>query len=472
MDRIYVRDVAEATGGKIICGNPDAAIDSVCMDTRVASENSLFVAIPGERTDGHKFLDSAFQNGASCALVSKEVEVPKGMACVLVDETVRGLQELSRWYMSERLSMKKIAVTGSVGKTTTRDLLFAAVSSKYKAGKNEKNFNSETGLPLTVLTFDREMEVGIMEMGTGGGMDEVSLLADLVRPDIAIITNIGVSHIEYFKTRDNILKAKMGIAKYFSDESTLVINADDDKLCSIKDENPGYKLVTVGSERALCDVDYLVKDVHENGLDGVQFELVHDGKTLDVKLPIPGAHNAINAALAIAGAEVAGVSAEESISGLSNMITTGSRLKVVEIGEFRIIDDSYNAAPESMKSAISTLVSSSAKRKIAVLGDMNELGEESEKMHFSVGKFAAEKEIDILIAVGEKANAIAVGAEVAIDDKRKGGSLEIIRCADAEEAFSKLKRMVDKGDLILVKASRGMELDEIVRRMQEEYKNL
>ena len=473
MDRINVGEVVKATGGKLICGTADAAIESVCMDSRIVSENSLFVAIPGERTDGHKYLDAAFDKGASCALVSREVDVPNGMACVLVDDTVYALQELSRWYMSERLSMKKLAVTGSVGKTTTRDLLFAAVSSKYRAGKNNKNFNSDIGLPLTVLTFDSDMEVGVMEMGTSGGMHEVERLADLVRPDVAIITNIGVSHIEHLGSRDNILKAKLGIAEYFSAENTLIINANDDKLCSIKESHPKYKIVTVGNVDALCDVDYLVKDIKEIGTEGLKFRLCHEEGEYEVELPIPGEHNAINAALAIAGAGAAGVSVEEAISGMADMTTTGSRLRMIEVGGFRIIDDAYNAAPASMKSAITTLMHAEGKKKIAMLGDMNELGEESEEMHFGVGRFAAEHDVDVLITVGEKAAAIAAGAEDALRSKMTAGEktrTTIIRCEEKAAAYMVLKGIASKGDIVLVKASRGMALDELVHRIEDDYK--
>ena len=474
MDRIYAKDVINATCGKLISGSCDAVIENVCMDSRLVCENSLFVAIPGERTDGHNYLDSAFEKGASCALVSREVEIPEGMTCILVDDTVHGLQELSRWYMSEVLSMKKLAVTGSVGKTTTRGLLFAAGNSKYKAGKNNKNFNSDIGLPLTVLTFDGDMEVGIMEMGTSGGMEEIALLADLVKPDIAIITNIGVSHIEYLGTRENILKAKLGIARYFSEENTLIINADDDKLVSVKEMGEAYKIITVGTEDALCDVDYLATDVEEIGAAGLVFKLRCEDGEYEVKLPIPGVHNAINAALAIAGAKEAGVPVEESIRGMANMTTTGSRLKLIEVGGLRIIDDSYNAAPESMKSAITTLINGEGTKKIAVLGDMNELGEKSEEMHFDIGRFAAERGVDVLITVGEKAAAIARGAEAALSEKMTAGEktrTTIIRCGEKESAYMVLRGIVRSGDIVLVKASRGMALDELVDRIESEYKN-
>lgn len=470
MDRIYVKDVIEATGGKLICGSEDQPIDGVCMDSRIADENSLFVAIPGEHTDGHEYLDAAFKKGASSAIVSREVAVPSGMACILVENSIYALQELSRWYMSNRLSMKKIAVTGSVGKTTTRDLIHAAMSSKYIVGKNERNYNSETGLPLTVLTFTRDMQVGVMEMGTSGGMEEVARLADLVRPDIAVITNIGVSHIEFLKTRENILKAKLGIAKYFTDKNTLVINGNDDQLVSLLGANPPYDIVTVGNEDALCEVDYFVADVSERGIEGLKFKLLHKEKAYDVELPIPGYHNAINAALAIAAAKVAGVSIEDAISGMANMTTTGSRLRMIDVGNIKIIDDAYNAAPDSMRSAIRTLAGADAKRRIAVLGDMNELGSNSSEMHFSIGRFVAEKEIDILIAVGEKADDIACGVEAAIRERKTAEDApNTIRCVDRDDAFNELMNIVKEGDLVLVKASRGMALDEIAKRMEKEY---
>ncbi|MBO4235863.1 MAG: UDP-N-acetylmuramoyl-tripeptide--D-alanyl-D-alanine ligase [Firmicutes bacterium] len=474
MDRIYVRNVVEATGGELIIGSYDSEIDSVCMDSRVASENALFVAIPGERTDGHEYLEAAREKGSSCALVSREVEVPEGMSCVLVENTVKALQELSRWYMSTHLAIKKIAVTGSVGKTTTRDLMFAAVSSKYKVGKNNKNFNSDIGLPLTILTFERDMEVGIMEMGTSGGMEEVAVLADIARPDVAVITNIGVSHIEHLRSRDNILKAKLGIARYFSNENTLIINGNDDKLVSIRDLGEPYKIIAVGTEDALCDVDYLVTNIKEIVSEGLIFNISCEEGEYEVKLPIPGEHNALNAALAIAGAKAVGVSIEDAISGMGEMTTTGSRLRMIDMGGFRIIDDSYNAAPDSMKSAITTLIHGDGEKKIAILGDMNELGTESYKMHFEVGRFAAEHAVDVLLTIGEKAVAIADGAEAVLNEKMASGESPgtiVIRCENADVAYEVLRKIIQRGDIVLFKASRGMALDELVGRIEEVYKN-
>lgn len=462
MDRISLDFILKATGGELISGARDSFVCGVAIDSRKIETDYLFVAIAGENTDGHAYIDSASEKGASCALVSKDVEA-EGISLVKVPDTVRALQELSKEYL-KTLPMKHIAVTGSVGKTTTRDLLYAAVSSVYKAGKNSGNFNNEIGLPLTIMSFDKTMNVGVMEMGTMGTLGEIDRLADIGRPDVAIITNIGVSHMETLGSRDNILKTKLEITDYFTEDNALIVNVDDDKLSSLDEKDYVFRIIKVGTEKALKKPDYLVTKVKDNGLDGTSFTLSAGDEKYDVVLPIPGEHNALNAALAIAGAKEMGVSIVDAISGISNMVTTGSRLRIVDVSGFRIIDDSYNAAPASMKAAIKTLVSSDAKRRIAVLGDMNELGTESKNMHFDVGRFVAESKIDVLVTVGKKALWIAEGAEEALSDE--DGLKSVIRCTDAEEAFMELKEILKEGDLVLVKASRSMKLDELVKQIE------
>ena len=462
MNEITVSEILKATNGKLVSGSPEATVCGVTIDSRKVEEGFLFVAIKGENTDGHKYIESARDLGATCALVSSDVDVVDGIALVKVDDTAYALQELGKAYLTG-LSMKKIAVTGSVGKTTTRDLLHAAVSSIYKAGKNSGNLNNDLGLPLTVLSFDSSMQVGVMEMGTMGSLGEIHRLADIGRPDAAIITNIGVSHLETLGTRDNILKTKLEITDYFTKENTLIINADDDKLGIIEPNNYDFKIIKVGTEKAFSAPDYLVSKVSDNGLNGTGFCLSVGGNIFDVVLPIPGAHNALNAALAIAGANVIGVSIEDAIRGISNMVPTGSRLRIVELDGIKIIDDSYNAAPQSMKAAITTLVNSDCDRRIAVLGDMYELGTDSEAMHSEVGRFAAESGVDILITVGENAFAIAKGAEAI----KKSDAPIIVSTRTSEEAYAALSDVMQDGDLILVKASRGMKLDELVRRLEK-----
>lgn len=471
MDIIKVKDILEATNGKLVAGSPDAEVCGVTIDSRKVEQSYLFVAIKGENTDGHNYISSAKDLGASCVLVSSDAEIPEGLSAVKVSDTVQALQELGKTYLA-KLPMRRIAVTGSVGKTTTRDLLHAALSSVYKVGKNSGNFNNDIGLPLTVLTFDSSMDIGVMEMGTMGTLGEIDRLADIGRPEAAIITNIGVSHMETLGSRDNILKTKLEITDYFTQENTLIVNADDDKLGPLNKSDFNFKIIKVGTEKAFGDTDYLVTNIKDNGLLGTEFTLEKDGESFEIKLPIPGAHNALNAALAIAGAEALGVSIKDAIRGIADMVPTGSRLRIVEVGGIKIIDDSYNAAPASMKAALTTLKNSDGKRKIAVLGDMNELGEDSEALHYDVGSFAASSGVDILVTVGEKALAISRGAEEhkksSADAQKSGmqGLTEIHRCESIDAALKILTPILSEGDLLLVKASRGMKLDELVKNLE------
>lgn len=456
MKSISVKDIIEVTGGKLISGSDSAEVLGAAIDSRKVKDGNLFIAIPGEKTDGHNYLGAAEEAGAKCALVSRDMKCSGDMALVLVKDTVEALQRLSKWYL-RNLSIKKIAVTGSVGKTTTRDLVHEAVSSIYVSGKNSGNYNNTIGLPLTVMNFTPDMEVGVMEMGTMGSFGEIRCLADIGRPDVAIITNIGVSHMETLGSRGGILKTKMEVTEFFDDKNTLIINYDDDKLASIKDEDYEFRIVRV-SLQGKEEADYKVISVNDRGIDGLSFSLMCPEGNFDIEMPIPGMHNALNAALAIAGANAVGVSTEDAISGMQNMITTGNRLKIIDGNNFRLIDDSYNAAPVSMKSALTTLINSKAERRIAILGDMNELGEDSSEMHREVGRFMGNKDIDLLITIGEKARDIADGA-------RSSGCKNILSFDTQDDAYIKIKDLIETGDLILVKASRGMELDKLVQRI-------
>lgn len=472
MDKISINDIIKGTKGKLISGpyldskgdSDGNFITGVTIDSRRVKQGDLFVAIPGEKTDGHNFLMGAKDKGALCALISKEEFGIKDLNCILVEDAVTALQELGKWYISN-LRMKKIGVTGSVGKTTTRDFVHAAVSGKYKAGKNSGNLNNDIGLPLTILTFDSTMDVGVMEMGTMGAMGEIHRLADIGRPDAAIITNIGVSHMETLGSRDNILKTKLEVADFFGKDNSLILNYDDDKLSTIRDEDYSFKIIKVGTKGNPNKLDYEVSDVKDYGLDGVTFTLNTPGGEYGVRLPIPGSHNALNAALAIAGASAMGVNGEDAIKGIALMETTGNRLRKIEKNGFKILDDSYNAAPVSMKSAVTTLANSQAARRIAILGDMYELGADSEKMHFEVGEFVAKSKMDILITIGEKARLIGEGCEEAKSET--GSSIEIRSFETKEEFYPIMKNLFKAGDLILVKASRGMKLDQLVGKIEE-----
>ena len=465
MEKLTAKKIAKMSGGKIISGSEKTIAGDVSIDSRETKKGDLFVALKGEYTDGHRFLGKAYEAGARVFLVSDEeltaefgqdLFKDKEAAIILVEDSLRGLQELSANYLLD-MDMKTIAVTGSVGKTTTRDMLFAAIGEKYKAGTNKKNYNSETGLPLTLLSFTKDLEVGVLEMGMDAA-GQISRLAEISNPDGAVITNIGVSHIERLGSRENIMAAKMEVVNNFDSDSVLVVNWDDDMLSELREELLPYTLVKVGSGK---DCDYRINSIKDLGIEGISFELFHEGEKRTITLPVPGSHNAINCALAIAGAGVMGVSIDESVKGIKKMKMTGSRLRVVEVGGLKIIDDSYNAAPSSMKSALDTLSHTKAKRKVAVLGGINELGKISEKEHRGIGAFAKECDFDLLITVGEMAKWI--GSEV----KSK---IKVLEFEAKEDIYPEIRNLFKKGDTILVKASRSYELDKLVEEITNSFK--
>ena len=359
MEELRARQIADAVKGKLIRGSAEEVAKDVCIDSRNAKNGDLFCAMVGEFNDGHKFMKAAYDNGCRMMLISKEEmaeTVPEDCALVLVGDAMYALQELSAWYIA-RFNMKKIAVTGSVGKTTTRDMIYAILRRGFNAGTSKANLNSETGMPLTLLSFDSSMQAVVIEMGMDA-LGQISRLTEIARPDVAVITNIGYSHLEKLGTRENIFKAKMEIVEGFDKSKFLVANADDDMLATIDKNKVAYKIIRAGKAE---DADVRVSAVENLGQDGIAFDLVCGGESHRVKLKIMGEHNALNAALAAAACKSIGMNFDDIISGLQDIEMTGSRLRFVEAGEVNIIDDAYNAAPESMISALKTLVKSEGK---------------------------------------------------------------------------------------------------------------
>ena len=469
MEKTRAHKIAKACQGTLILGEGKTEVIDVVIDSRVGNKGSLFVALEGEQTDGHRFIKNAYDNGVRTFLISNE-DVAKEYAMdvfekddldiILVDDTLVALQELAGEYL-RNMNMKCIAVTGSVGKTTTRDMLFAAVSEKYKAGTNKKNYNSETGLPLTLLSFTKDMEVGVLEMGMDGE-GQIARLVEISEPEAAIITNVGISHIERLGSRENILRAKMEIASEFDSESTLIINGDDDLLSEEVSKPLPYSVLQVGSGKKE-GLNYSISDIEDLGIDGVRFKIKNNDlkQEMEIELDVPGSHNAVNCALAVAGAGIMGVPMEDAIRGIQRMKMTGSRLKIVEAGGIRIIDDAYNAAPNSMKSALSTLSNTKSERRIAILGGINELGQLSESEHRGIGEHAASCNIDILITVGEMASWISSEA------KKKNKQIEYMHFDLKEDLYPVLKEILKPGDVVLVKASRSYEFDLIAEEISK-----
>jgi len=457
MNAITVNEIVKATAGKLIDGDGNAEVSGVSTDSRKTGVNDVFFPIVGEVHDAHKFIPQVVENGCRTIVLSEEEAAAGTDGCnvILVDDTLAALQALAKYYLG-KLNVKVIAVTGSVGKTTTRDMVYYICSEKYKTGRTVGNFNNDIGVPLTIFSLDDTMEVAVLEEGMDH-FGEIHRLVDITRPDVGIITNIGISHLENLGSRENIRKAKMEITDYFGPDNVLVINESCD-LLNRSDIKGTYKVVTAGGDEG---EDYHVCDICDLGEDGIKFTLKTLNKERQVVLAVPGAHNAINAALATAACMQIGVSLDQAVKGLANLRLTEKRLSLKEANGIKVIDDTYNAAPDSMKSAISTLVNTKGGRKVVILGGMNELGPDSVKYHEEVGRFAAESGVELIVGIEEKAKDIVKGAESC----NKGRALWF---ESKEKLYPELNSLIEQGDVVLVKASRSLEMEKVVEKLLSE----
>lgn len=469
MKAITVKEILQETGGRLLQGSTDRSMKGACIDSRQVQPENGFFAMKGEKTDGHAYLGDVLKKGCRILVISDEEKAPdqsvlgeaglkkEDVSIILVPDTLKALQQLAKYYIAQLPLKKKIAVTGSVGKTSTRDMLYYVASTRYKTGRNEKNYNNEFGLPLTILSFDEDLEVAVLEMGMDS-FGEIDTLADIVRPDIAVITTIGISHIENLGSREGIRKAKMEVTGYFTPDSVLVVNQSCDLLQ--KDMVSGnYRVVTAGNDGKS---DFVVSNVCDFGDKGIKYTLDRNHKQYEVALPVPGTHNAMNATLALAAGEILGIDLETAIAGLQNAELTAKRLNIRGKNGIKVIDDTYNAAPESMRSAINTLVATRGIRKVAILSDMKELGPESEKYHREVGAYAGSHRIDFLITVGEQARFIGEGAAPFL------GADCVKHYGSRDDLMKEIRQMIRPGDVVLVKGSRAMEMENVVKKIFEE----
>lgn len=459
MKKLTVRQIEEATGGRLLQGPETMEIDSICTDSRTVREGDVFFALIGDKHDAHRYLSQVVEAGCRCLVVSDDgaftgLAQKENVCAILVEDTTRAMQDLASYYL-KLLDIIKIAVTGSTGKTSTRDFIWTVCSQKYKAHKNRGNFNNHIGVPLTILSMEEDTQVAILEMGMDKS-GEIDLLARIARPDIGVITNIGMAHIENLGSRENIFKAKMELTNYFDQENTLIFHQEGEFLDKEKIHGP-YRLVTTGTDGKS---DYIISGIEDFGADGIQFTLEHKGNTQKFRLPVPGRHNAFNSALAVAAGEQLGITMEEAASALSQAQLTDKRLTVRGKNGIKVIDDTYNASPDSMKSAVNVLMHTKGLRSVAVLGDMFELGETSARQHELTGRYAAEHGVELLIAIGKDARFIGQGAEAA-------GLSQVLWFKEKKEFLKEADSIIKKGDVVLVKGSRGMEMEEIVRKIME-----
>ena len=427
----------------------------VVLDSRLLKKDYIFIATKGEKVDGHKFIPSVFEQGALaviCETVPEEITGP----CILVKDSFAALKQAAMFYR-QQLDLKVIGITGSVGKTSTKEFVAGVLSAKYNVWKTQGNFNNEIGLPLTVLQLRDEHEIAVLEMGISD-FGEMHRLSEIARPDICILTNIGQCHLEFLGDRDGVLKAKSEIFDFMNPEGRIFVNGDDDKLIILK-ETWQEKLVTFGRNQT-NDV-YAVKEI-SRGLLGSKIDIEGKVTISDVRISLPGEHMVLNALAAGAVADFLGLTTEEIREGMKKVKAVSGRSNIIPFADFILIDDCYNANPVSMKAAIDLLQSADG-RKVAILGDMFELGEEEEKLHYEVGQYTIGK-VDVLICIGNLAKNIYEGA-----GQGKDGNTGFLYLKEKEELYSKLEQIIMSQDTILLKASHGMGFAELVSWFEKTY---
>lgn len=454
MEALSISEIAAFTHGEIIKKGLDYKFSNVSTDTRKIEKDSIFIALRGEKYNGNNFVKEAIDKGAKlCILDEIKVnpeDIDKDITLISVKNTRKALLELAGGYRS-KLNVKFIAVTGSTGKTSTKDLIFTCLKPKYKVFKTIGNFNNDIGLPLMMFKIDNSYNIAVLEMGMSN-FNEIHRLTEIVKPDIAVITNIGISHIENLKTRENILKAKLEVTDYFKKDNILVVNNDNDLLSSLKTDK--YRIIRVGID---SDSDFKACEIKLNEMSS-SFMLAEKNNFIkkEFYLDFPGKHIVLDSLLAIACGSIMNVEYNDMAESLKNAEMTSMRLDVKKTDNYTVIDDSYNASPDSMKAAIDVLSNMKSNRRIAVLGTMRELGEESYNAHFMVGRYAKEKGIDILIVSGEFSDAYKEGFNNDLN----------YRCFDTNaEIINFMQEFTEKDDTILIKASRAMNYDIIVKNL-------
>lgn len=452
MLELNLQEIVKATKGVLLKEADVKEIKAVSTDTRKIEEGTMFIALKGENFNGNNYVLDAFNKGAKIAIVDEVKcdlnELKEDVALIKVQNTGRALMDLAKFYR-EKLGLKVVGITGSAGKTSTKDLVAAVLSYKYKVFKTKGNFNNEIGLPLMILELDSTYDVAILEMGMRG-LGQIKELAEIASPDLGIITNIGISHIEILKTRENILKAKMEIATFFDKNNTLVVCGNDDFLGALPEAE--YKIVKTG-----------VGENFKIGAKNIALEelsskfTVYDGeKEEEFSLDMPGEHNISNLMLGIAIAKELGVSFEEMKRGLKNIEATSMRLELIKKDGFSILNDCYNSSPVAVKSAIDVMKNIEGKRRIAVLGTMRELGHKSEEAHEEIGKYAKENGIEKVLCFGDFSENIKEGY---------GEGCTVYE--NKEELIKDLLNIICDGDIILVKASRSLKFEEITKALLE-----
>lgn len=415
-------------------------VSAVSIDTRTLQEDALYVPIRGERFDGHDFIDAARRQGALCTLTDHPLtEEPY----ILVADTLRGLQDIAAWYRA-KFDIPVIGITGSVGKTSVKEMLSAVLGRHMRVMKTQGNLNNQTGVPLTVLTLEPTHEVAIVEMGTNH-FGEIERLSRVAQPTICLLTNIGVAHIEFFGSREGILQGKSEMLQHMRPGGTVIVNGDDDMLVRL----PNALRYGLGADCAVRAVQ-----CRDLGLSGTEFTVTYGGLTQRMCVPAPGEHMVYNALSAVAVGLTLGLTLPQLKEGVEAFVPPAGRMDIRRTARFTILDDTYNANPTSVMAAINVLEKATT-RKVCILGDMLELGEQTDAYHEVVGAYAVQHHVDLILCVGPNAEKIWIGAN--------GAASECAHHFETQEALlCVLPALLQTGDTILVKGSRGIHLERTV----------
>ena len=454
MKFMTLKAIAEACGGTYYgpVDNLEKCVAGIAIDSRKIQNDWLFAATVGERVDGHSFIESCYEKGVLCCLGEK-APICEDHSYIQVASTFQALKDIAEYYRST-LEIPVVGITGSVGKTSTKEMISSVLGVKFNTLKTAGNFNNEVGLPLTVFNIRETHEAAVLEMGISD-FGEMHRLSKIARPNICVITNIGLCHLEFLGDRNGVLRAKSEIFDFATEGAKAIVNGDDDKLHTLKSrEDLDVTLFGMDSSN-----DIYAKQVENLGLDGLQCVISTPAGEFSAHIHIPGMHMVYNALAGTSVGLALGLTLEEIKAGIESAQTISGRNNIIHTEKYTIMDDCYNANPVSMKASLDVL-STALGRKVAILGDMGELGADELALHYTVGEHAAQKQIDLLLCVGTLSEEIVKGA------KAVNPEINAEVFTTKEELLEKLSELLADGDSILIKASHFMQFEKIVNTLQ------
>lgn len=459
MKQMTLQQIAQACGGKLVCPEgqtiPDTEAACVVIDSRQIEQDGIFIATKGERVDGHSFIPQVFEKGALGVVCEELPEVLPGV-CIQVEDSFRALQDIAAYYR-EQLTIPVVGITGSVGKTSTKEMIAGVLSEKYNVLKTEGNFNNEIGVPLMILKIRQEHQIAVLEMGINH-FGEMHNLSRMAKPDICVMTNIGQCHLEFLGTRDGILKAKSEIFDFANPKAQVIVNGDDDKLQLLGTESVPYlkNSMTLTRFGRGQQNEFYADHIKINGLFGSSMVVHTPDGAFPLEVKLPGEHQIYNALAATAVAMKLGMTPQEIAAGAAKVKAMGGRSHLIRTNRYVVLDDCYNANPVSMKAAVE-LLTNAVGRKVAILGDMFELGEKETQLHAGIGTFCAECGIDEVICVG------SLSANMAQAAKESGAAgMQVYHYEELEQLRRDLPGLLQPGDNILIKASHAMHFEKLV----------